>query len=197
MRTTPPCGFPISRARWCCSIFGRRGAVPAKIEIPWFIEFENVYKNRGFAVLGVSMDDDGWRAVKPFLREKTVNYRVVLGDGPVARMYGGVESLPTTFIIDREGRIAAEHVRFLGPAQELLIHVTIAKILSSKWAKVGLFLACAVPFARLALPVLAALNAVPDAVATAISQNSFFVTIGPNTVESSPTIPATGRCGFC
>jgi thiol-disulfide isomerase/thioredoxin len=58
---------------------------PYKIEIPWFIEFENTYKNRGFAVLGVSMDDDGWRAVKPFLREKAVNYRVVLGDGPSQR----------------------------------------------------------------------------------------------------------------
>jgi cytochrome c biogenesis protein CcmG/thiol:disulfide interchange protein DsbE len=87
---------------------------PCKIEIPWFIEFENTYKNRGFAVLGVSMDDDGWRAVKPYLREKAVNYRVVLGDGPVARMYGGVESLPTTFLIDREGRIAAEHVGLAG-----------------------------------------------------------------------------------
>ena len=87
---------------------------PCKIEIPWFIEFENTYKNRGFAVLGVSMDDDGWRAVKPFLREKAVNYRVVLGDGPVAKMYGGVESLPTTFLIDREGRIAAEHVGLAG-----------------------------------------------------------------------------------
>jgi methionine sulfoxide reductase heme-binding subunit len=61
--------------------------------------------------------------------------------------------------------------------------VTLAKILSTKWAKLGLFLACAVPFARLALPVLAALNLLPDAVATAISQNSFFVTIGPNPVE--------------
>jgi thiol-disulfide isomerase/thioredoxin len=58
---------------------------PCKIEIPWFIEFENIYKNRGFAVLGVSMDDDGWRAVKPFLREKAVNYRVVLGDRPSQR----------------------------------------------------------------------------------------------------------------
>jgi thiol-disulfide isomerase/thioredoxin len=87
---------------------------PCKIEIPWFIEFENIYKNRGFAVLGVSMDDDGWRAVKPYLWEKAVNYPVVLGDGPVARMYGGVESLPTTFLIDRDGRIAAEHVGLAG-----------------------------------------------------------------------------------
>ena len=43
-----------------------------------------------------------------------MNYRVVLGDGPVARMYGGVESLPTTFLIDREGRIAAEHIGLAG-----------------------------------------------------------------------------------
>jgi sulfoxide reductase heme-binding subunit YedZ len=61
--------------------------------------------------------------------------------------------------------------------------VTIANILSSKWTKVVLFLACAIPFVRLSLPVLAALNAVPDAVANAISQSSFFVTIGPNPVE--------------
>jgi peroxiredoxin len=87
---------------------------PCNIEIPWFIEFEHIYKNQGFAVVGVSMDDDGWRAVKPFLREKPVNYRVVLGDRPVARVYGGVDSLPTTFLIDREGRIAAEHVGLAG-----------------------------------------------------------------------------------
>jgi len=61
--------------------------------------------------------------------------------------------------------------------------VTIPKILSSKWIKVVLFLACLIPFARLSPPVLAALNALPDSVAMAISQNSFFVTIDPNPVE--------------
>ena len=49
-----------------------------------------------------------------YLRDKAVNYRVVLGDSPVARMYGGVESLPTAFLIDREGWIAAEHVGLAG-----------------------------------------------------------------------------------
>jgi sulfoxide reductase heme-binding subunit YedZ len=61
--------------------------------------------------------------------------------------------------------------------------VTISKILTSKWAKVALFLACLIPFARLSPPVLAALNALPDSVAMAISQNGFFVMIGPNPVE--------------
>src|SRR6202171_3366485 len=36
---------------------------PCKVEIPWFIEFNKTYKDRGFAVLGVSLDDDGWKSV--------------------------------------------------------------------------------------------------------------------------------------
>jgi sulfoxide reductase heme-binding subunit YedZ len=59
----------------------------------------------------------------------------------------------------------------------------MAKILSSKWTKAVLFLACLIPFVRLAPPVLAALNLFPDSVAAAIGQNGFFVTIGPNPVE--------------
>lgn len=61
--------------------------------------------------------------------------------------------------------------------------MTITKILSSKWTKAGLFVVCAIPFLRLAPPVLAALNLLPDSVANAVSQNSFFVMIGPNPVE--------------
>ena len=83
---------------------------PCKIEIPWFKEFETSYKNQGFAVLGVAMDDDGWEAVKPYLADKAVNYRVVVGNEQVSMLYGDVESLPTTFVIDREGRIASTHV---------------------------------------------------------------------------------------
>jgi peroxiredoxin len=83
---------------------------PCKIEIPWFIEFEQTYKDRGFAVLGVAMDDEGWEAVKPYLSSRKINYRVVLGNDRVAQEYGGVDSLPTTFVIDRDGRIASTHV---------------------------------------------------------------------------------------
>src|SRR5579863_3837521 len=83
---------------------------PCKIEIPWFKEFETTYKNQGFAVLGVAMDDEGWEAVKPYLAEKAVNYRVVVGNEQVSLLYGDVESLPTTFVIDREGRVASVHI---------------------------------------------------------------------------------------
>ena len=83
---------------------------PCKIEIPWFVEFEQAYKDRGFAVLGVSMDDDGWQSVKPYIEQRKINYRVVIGTDEIGNLYGGVESLPTTFLIDRSGRIAAVHV---------------------------------------------------------------------------------------
>jgi len=83
---------------------------PCKIEIPWFVEFERKFKDRGFAVLGVSLDDEGWDIVKPFLSRFQVNYRVLLGDEKVAAAYGGVDALPTTFLIDRAGRIGTMHV---------------------------------------------------------------------------------------
>ena len=82
---------------------------PCKIEIPWFIEFERKHKDRGFAVIGVSMDEEGWEVVKPFLSRMQVNYRVVIGNDEVATQYGGVDALPTTFLIDREGKIAGVH----------------------------------------------------------------------------------------
>jgi peroxiredoxin len=83
---------------------------PCKLEIPWFVDFEKRYKDQGFAVLGVSMDEDGWEAVKPYIEDKQVNYRVMVGTDAVGQLYGGVEALPTTFLIDREGKIAATHI---------------------------------------------------------------------------------------
>ncbi len=83
---------------------------PCKIEIPWFVEFERKYKDKGFAVLGVSEDEDGWTSVKPFVKEVGINYRVVIGNDRTTESFGGIEGLPTTFVIDREGKIAAVHV---------------------------------------------------------------------------------------
>src|SRR5437762_10162149 len=68
---------------------------PCKIEIPWFIEFEQQYKDRGFAVLGVSMDEGGWDEVKPYIQERKINYRILMGTDDVGQRYGGVDSLPT------------------------------------------------------------------------------------------------------
>jgi cytochrome c biogenesis protein CcmG/thiol:disulfide interchange protein DsbE len=83
---------------------------PCAMEIPWFMDLERRNKDHGFEVLGVSMDDEGWDVVKPFVAKLGMNYRVLMGNDLTAQLYGGVDSLPTTFLIDREGRIAAVHV---------------------------------------------------------------------------------------
>lgn len=83
---------------------------PCKIEIPWFIQFEKQYKDQGFAVLGVSMDEDGWKVVKPYIEQHKLNYPVLLGDEDVSKTYGGIDTLPTTLLIDREGRMASLHL---------------------------------------------------------------------------------------
>jgi peroxiredoxin len=87
---------------------------PCQIEIPWFVEFENKYRAEGFTVLGVSMDEDGWKVVKPFLAAKNVNYPVVLGNEEVNQLYGGIESLPTTLLIGRDGRTEFFHSGLIG-----------------------------------------------------------------------------------
>jgi cytochrome c biogenesis protein CcmG/thiol:disulfide interchange protein DsbE len=83
---------------------------PCAIEVPWFVEFERRHKDQGFAVLGISMDEDGWQVVRPYMSRVGINYRVLLGNDEVASLYGGVDSLPTTFLIDREGKVAKMHL---------------------------------------------------------------------------------------
>jgi peroxiredoxin len=87
-------------ATWCA---------PCKIEMPWFVEFQRDYKDRGFAVVAVSLDEEGWEVVKPFAESLKLNFPVVVGDDELADKFGGIAALPTTFIINREGKIITQH----------------------------------------------------------------------------------------
>jgi peroxiredoxin len=78
------------------------------LEIPWFVEYQKKYKDSGLAVIGVSMDDDGWPVVRPFIEAKEINYAVVLGNPDLAKLYK-VKNMPVTLLIDREGKIAESY----------------------------------------------------------------------------------------
>ncbi len=106
-------------ATWC---------QPCTTEIPWFVEFQRQYGERGLVVLGVSLDDDGWKSVRPFLERRHVNYRVMIGGEAVTSLFGGIDSLPATLLIDRQGRIASTHAG-LAPksAYEAGIQATLAE----------------------------------------------------------------------
>ncbi|MDP9114869.1 MAG: TlpA family protein disulfide reductase [Acidobacteriota bacterium] len=83
---------------------------PCEVEIPWFVEFEQKYRDQGFAVLGLSMDDNGWKAVRPYMASHKINYRVMIASEVVSQQFGNIEALPTSFVLDRQGRIASDHV---------------------------------------------------------------------------------------
>jgi peroxiredoxin len=85
---------------------------PCRAEIPNFIALQKQYEKQGLVVVGVSVDEDGPDAVKPFAQKLGMNYPVVLADEKTREAFGGLEAVPTTFVIDREGRIVKEHVGF-------------------------------------------------------------------------------------
>jgi cytochrome c biogenesis protein CcmG/thiol:disulfide interchange protein DsbE len=79
-----------------------------KEEIPWFSEFERKYSAKGLRVIGISLDEEGWQKVRPFLVTANIPYRIVVGDDATAKKYA-IESLPDTFLIDRKGKIATAY----------------------------------------------------------------------------------------
>ena len=85
-------------------------------EIPWLVDFDRKYRSGGLIVIGISMDDGGWPALQPYLKAKSVNYPVVIGDKRTADAYGLV-AMPMTLLIDREGKISAASAGLIDKAE--------------------------------------------------------------------------------
>lgn len=80
---------------------------PCKIEMPWFVQLQKEYGPQGLQIVGVAMDDASKEDISKFVKEMGVNYPILLGKEAVGQDYGGVNVLPTTFFIDRDGKIVA------------------------------------------------------------------------------------------
>jgi peroxiredoxin len=79
-----------------------------KQEIPWFAEFSKTYKEKGLAVIGVSLDEEGWKILRPFLADNPIPYTILLGDESTAKRFA-IEAMPDTFLIDKHGKVAAAY----------------------------------------------------------------------------------------
>jgi len=90
---------------------------PCRKEIPDFIEFYKNYKDKGVEILGVSLDREGWEKVTPFLKQTPINYPIVLGNGEIAGKFSKFNAIPTTFIIDKSGKIVDEHTGVMTKSQ--------------------------------------------------------------------------------
>jgi len=90
-------------ATWC---------PPCVMEIPHFIELHEQYKDRGFAMVGISLDRQGVGVVESFVQKYRVNYPILMADGQVDKAYGGITGIPTTFVIDAAGNIRQKYVGY-------------------------------------------------------------------------------------
>ncbi len=95
-------------ATWCA---------PCKIETPWLVELREKYAGQGFEILGVSADDIDRGDAKRFTQEKQeiatsaqkmhIPYPVLIDGASLSDAYGGLDELPTSFFVDRNGTVVA------------------------------------------------------------------------------------------
>ncbi len=86
---------------------------PCRVEIPWLIEMQEKYGPRGFVVLGIAMDEEGKKAVEPYVQKerftvngtgRAMNYPILIGNDDVANKFGGLIGFPTSVLISKDGR---------------------------------------------------------------------------------------------
>ena len=114
---------------------------PCKIETPWLVELNNQYAPQGLEIVGISTEGDdlqkgdkeGWAndkaAIEKFVQQEKVPYTVLMDGDSISRPYGGVEELPTSFFVDRNGTVVATQ---LGLTSKEDIESNIKKALSAE-----------------------------------------------------------------
>ncbi len=81
---------------------------PCRAEIPDLVELQKKYKDR-LQILGLVVDDDDLDAIKKFATRFGINYPVALATNDIRIQYGGIPALPTSFVLDSEGRVVQKH----------------------------------------------------------------------------------------
>ena len=83
-------------ATWC---------EPCKVEMPWFVDLQKKYGPQGLQVIGVAMDDASPGDISAFAQKMGVNYPILIGKEEVGAQYGGIDYLPSTYYISRNGKV--------------------------------------------------------------------------------------------
>ena len=96
-------------ASWCA---------PCREEMPWLVEMTDLYDETEFGVVGITEDPENMEAIVNMVAVLGVNYPIVMTDFEIETNVGGVYGIPTTFVLDRSGRVAYKHVG-LGDEEEL------------------------------------------------------------------------------
>lgn len=86
-------------ATWCA---------PCRKGIPDLIELQNEHKD--IQVIGISVDQNPQEVVPDFVKEFKINYPILISESIVLEKYGGIDAIPTTFVISKEGKIVSKYV---------------------------------------------------------------------------------------
>jgi len=88
---------------------------PCRAEIPDLVELQRKYKNQ-LAIIALATDEDEPAEVKKFAQKAGINYRIGMATDPLRMEYGGIPALPTSFIIDAQGRVVQKHIGLNDPS---------------------------------------------------------------------------------
>lgn len=91
-------------ATWC---------PPCREAIPDLIDLKRQYGGQGLEVVGISLDDNAERILPRFVHDFGINYPVVIGNEEIAAAFGHILGLPTTFIVDREGKVRSHFMGYI------------------------------------------------------------------------------------
>ncbi len=107
-------------ATWCA---------PCRKEIPDLIRLHKKYKDKGLEIVGIGLDMEGPAVLGPFKKQFSISYPVVMGTREMVLDYGGIQGIPTTFLIDRNGIIAN---RFIGFQPPKVLEESVRELLTVK-----------------------------------------------------------------
>lgn len=83
-------------ATWCA---------PCRLEMPGFQDVWEDYQDRGFTIVGLSVDRGVRSDVAEWIRRREITYPIAFPTGAIVQAYGGARVVPTSILIDRQGRI--------------------------------------------------------------------------------------------
>jgi len=88
---------------------------PCRAEIPDLVDLQSRYTGR-LEVIGLNVDDDDPEEIQKYVNETGINYPVAMAPADLRMQYGGIPALPTSFVLDTEGRVVQKHVGLWNPA---------------------------------------------------------------------------------
>jgi thiol-disulfide isomerase/thioredoxin len=105
-------GKPVNKENWAGKVvivnFWATWCPPCREEIPELLALKAEFQDQ-LEIVGISEDDDPPKSVLKFAREQGMTYPIVMATGELIKAYGGVPALPTSFLIDTQGRVVMKH----------------------------------------------------------------------------------------